>query len=105
MDFNFATPEEISRELGARIRQERLAQGLTQAELAARAGIARGALMHLEKDGASTVPTLVKVVQALRLESMLQNLFVREIHSIAELEQVQAVRRQRVRRSSQGRNE
>ena len=96
IDFNFATPEEISKELGVRLKRERLVQGLTQAELAARAGVARGAVMHLENEGTSTLPTLVRVVQALGLDSTLQQLFVREVVSISELEKVEAGR-QRVR--------
>lgn len=100
IDFTVATAEELCQELGTRLKAARLAQELSQAELAARAGVARGAVVHLEKSGASTLPTLARVVQVLGLEGELQPLFLPRVQSIAQLEQAEGIhRRQRAPRS------
>ncbi len=58
-------------ELGSRIQQERLNRNITQADLAARAGISRGALRLLESGRGSTLASLIRVLRALdRLESL-----------------------------------
>lgn len=55
--------------LGQIIRSERRRRGLTQVQLAAAAGVARGSLQHLEKgDVPVTVDTLLRVTGALALD-------------------------------------
>lgn len=98
MDLTLAGKSEILHELGQRLRLQRLAQELTQQELAAMAGVAPGTIKKLESNGASSLETVVCVVQALGLTDELQALFVLPSQSIAQMEQAeQARQKQRVR--------
>ena len=99
MTFNLSTPAEVLQELGARLREQRLAQSLAQSELAQMAGLSLGALRKLESDGQCSLETLVRVAQALGLLEALDDLFVLKRQSIAQMEQVDLVsRRQRAPR-------
>jgi transcriptional regulator with XRE-family HTH domain len=70
-----ATPQEICLELGRRLKAQRLAQPLSQDELAARAGVSTGTVKNLEGKGVSTLLTIVRIVDALGLTGQLQELF------------------------------
>lgn len=98
LDFSFATVDEIAQELAGRLKAARLAQGLQQSELALRAGVSAGTVKALEKNGQSTVTSLIRVVQALGLTQDLQRAFVLEVRSIAQMEQAQRAQRQRAPR-------
>ena len=99
MSFHLSTFTEILQELGARLREQRLAQSLTQRELAQMAGLSLGALRKLESDGQCSLETLVRVVQALGLLEALDDLFMLKRQSIAQMEQADLVsRRQRAPR-------
>ena len=99
MTFRLSTPIEILHALGVRLREQRLAQSLTQRELAQMAGLSLGALRKLESDGQCSLETLVRVVQALGLLDELDDLFVLKRQSIAQMAQVDLVsRRQRAPR-------
>ncbi len=99
MAFLLSTPAEILHTLGARLREQRLAQSLTQRELAQMAGLSLGALRKLETDGQCSLETLVRAAQALGLLEALEDLFVLKRQSIAQMEQVEVVsRRQRAPR-------
>jgi transcriptional regulator with XRE-family HTH domain len=86
MNFTRSVPEEILRELGARLRIQRLAQSLSQRELAAMAGLSLGAVRKLEHDGQCSLDTLVRVVQVLGLTDELSPLFILQQQSIAQME-------------------
>ena len=99
MTFSLSIPAEILHSLGVRLREQRLAQSLTQRELAQMAGLSLGALRKLETDGQCSLETLVRVAQALGLLDALEDLFVLKRQSIAQMEQVEVVsRRQRAPR-------
>lgn len=99
MTLSLAPFNEILQTLGRRIRAQRLAQGLTQSELAQMAGLSLGALRKLESTGQSSLETLIRVVQALGLVQELEDLFVLKRQSIAQMEQAEAAgRRQRASR-------
>ena len=99
MAFYLATPAEILHTLGVRLREQRLAQSLTQRELALMAGLSLGALRKLETDGQCSLETLVRATQALGLLEALDDLFVLKRQSIAQMEQIDVVsRRQRAPR-------
>lgn len=100
LDFGFASADEIARELSDRLKQVRLARGLQQSELAARAGVSRGTVMGLEKSGNCTISSLVRIVQALDLVDELQSLFVLKVVSIADMEKHAEAPRKRVRKST-----
>jgi transcriptional regulator with XRE-family HTH domain len=98
LDFTLATAEEICIELGTRLKAARLAQGLRQIELAARAGLSRGTVNTLENTGQSTLASLVRVTRALDLVDDLQDLFKLKARSIAEMERNEQSRRKRASR-------
>ncbi len=91
--------------LGRHVRQARIREQLTQAEVATRANVSLGALRHLESGAGATVTTLVKVLRALGQEDWLSTLANEpdsaefnplDLLSTAEAEQ--GTRRRRVRR-------
>ena len=99
MTFHLSTSAEILRALGVRLREQRLAQSLSQCELAQMAGLSLGALRKLESSGQCSLETLIRVAQALGLQEALDDLFVLKRQSIAQMEQVDLVsRRQRAPR-------
>jgi transcriptional regulator with XRE-family HTH domain len=61
-------------EIGGSIRARRIGAGVTQEELARRAGLGLGALKHLESGVGANLTTLVKVVRALGAEEWLSSL-------------------------------
>ena len=100
LNFAFSTSDEITAELGLRLKAVRLSQSLTQADLAERAGKSVGTVKSLERTGQSSVASLVRVVKALGLTDQLQSLFVLKVQSIAEMEQAQLAQRQRAPRKT-----
>ena len=98
LDFSFATADEIAQELARRLKAARLTQGLQQPDLAQRAGVSVGTVKALENKGQSTIASLIRVVQALGLIADLQQSFVVQIRSIAEMERAQQAVRQRAPR-------
>lgn len=97
-DIAFATAPEVVRELGQRLRTQRLAKSVTQQELAARAGVSVGAIKKLEATGRTTMETYVRAVQALGLiDDLADFMQLRPTTSIAEMEKAQTAQRQRVR--------
>jgi transcriptional regulator with XRE-family HTH domain len=101
MDFQFATSQEIIRDLGRRLRSHRLACSMTQEELSTRAGVALGSIKTLESKGSTTFETFVRVVQALSLVGELEALLVLKPQtSIAEMERAELAKRKRAPRRS-----
>ena len=98
ISFSLASFEEVASELGARLRALRLAQGLQQTELAARAGVSRYVVQELEGSGKSTIQSFLRIVQALGRESELEGLFQLKVQSIAQMEQSEGLKRVRAPR-------
>jgi len=98
IDFNLSTPQEILAQIASRLKAQRLSQGVTQLELAARAGVAKGTLQNLETHGSGTLESLCKVAVALGLSADLQPLFLLKIQSIAQMQAAEQVQRQRAPR-------
>jgi len=69
------TPIELTAALGQRIKRRRLSIGLTQADAAARAGIAYRTWRRLETEGKASIEDLVRAALALRCEQDLAALF------------------------------
>ncbi len=94
------TAPELATGLGARIRARRLGLGWSQAEAAARAGVAYRTWRRLESEGKASVDDLVRAALALRCEQGLEALFPEPAAaSIDELMARQAVPRARLRAS------
>lgn len=68
------TPSEVLADLGQRLAARRLARGVTQAEVAAKAGVSRRALQKLEAGTGSTLETLIRVLRALDLDRAVDNI-------------------------------
>jgi transcriptional regulator with XRE-family HTH domain len=98
LDFSLASFEEIAHALGGRLKVLRLAQGLQQTELAARAGVSRYVVQELEASGKGTLMSLLRIIQALGRESDLQGLFELKVNSIAKMEQAEGANRMRAPR-------
>jgi len=65
---------ELEAVLGRGIRAQRIAAGLSQAELADQANVSVGALQHLERGEGASTRTLTRTLQALGAESWLDQL-------------------------------
>lgn len=89
LDFKLATAEEVCKELGQRLRQQRLSRNICQADLAARAGVSTGTIKNLERKGQCSLDTLAHIVMALGLGRDLEALFQLKVHSIAQMEQAE----------------
>lgn len=98
LDLGFATFEEVCKELGSRLKAHRLAQMLTQEELAGRAGVSTGTVKNLENKGQSSIESAVRVALALGLSNDLQELFKLQVKSIAQMEQAEQAKRTRASR-------
>jgi len=100
MTFALSTHQEIQTALAKRLRTQRLAQNLRQAEIAKMAGISAGAWRKMENQGQCTLETFVRAVQALGLATEMDDLFTLKTHSIAQIRQNAAARsRQRATRA------
>ena len=69
MQQTFKSPDELLKDLGKLVHAHRLDQNLTQAALAAKAGIGRNALVKLEGGAVVTTETLVRILNALNAAS------------------------------------
>lgn len=95
LDLLLATSEEICLELGRRLKVQRLAQLLSQAELGARAGVSHGTVKNFEGTGVVNLASMVRIVAALGLTGELQALFELQARpkSIAEMEKAEKVKK------------
>lgn len=85
------------KELGTRVRYQRVAQGLKQQELAAKAAVSADALSALENGRSVTVESLARVLQALGFREALMNLLPAPVPSPIALQKLTGKQRQRVR--------
>lgn len=96
--FDLASAQEVCQQLGQRLRAQRLAMLLSQAELAARAGVSTGTVRTLEATGLISANSLVRLALALGLTDALQNMFEMPVQSIAQMERAHRAQRQRAPR-------
>ena len=86
--------EEWEASVGAQFRALRIAAGIDQLTLAARAAVSVGALRNLERGAGSTLRTVVQVSRALGIESWLASLA-----PVPTVSPIDAVRSRRTPRS------
>jgi transcriptional regulator with XRE-family HTH domain len=98
LDIGFATHEEVCKELGARLKAQRLVQMLTQEELAVRAGLSTGTVKNIENKGQSSIESVVRLGLALGLADHFQELFKLQVKSIAQMDQAEQSKRIRASR-------
>jgi transcriptional regulator with XRE-family HTH domain len=65
MEDTTKSPSELQRDLGVATRALRVSRGLTQSELAAKAGVALRSIATLERAGNSSLETFVRALNAL----------------------------------------
>jgi len=98
VELNFSTPEEIVQRICDRLRVERVAQAMTQGELAARAGVSKSTISNVESGHSVKLEYIVRVAMALGRSSELENLFLPSLGSIDDVNRYEATaNRQRVR--------
>lgn len=84
-------------ELGDRVRRQRVAQGLKQRELAARAAVSLQVLSALENGRSVTLESLARVLQGLGFRDALVNLLPPPVPSPIQLQKLAGRERRRVR--------
>jgi transcriptional regulator with XRE-family HTH domain len=96
--FNFLSSNDICRALGERVKRLRLAQNLSQQQLAQMSQSSLSSVRRLETQGQGSLEFFVRVAQALQAVDQLDGVFAQPIQSIAQAESEQALaQRQRAR--------
>lgn len=71
---NNLTDKTILEELGRRLSKQRLGLGITQGEVATRAGLGKRTVERIEADGSAQIDTLVRILRALNILDRLDSL-------------------------------
>ncbi|WP_273828472.1 helix-turn-helix domain-containing protein [Pseudomonas chlororaphis subsp. aureofaciens] len=85
LDLSFSKPSEVVKRLCQRLRTERLALGMTQADLAGRAGIGANTVSNLEAGRNVGFEAVVRVAMALGRVKELEGLFLPKLDSIEDI--------------------
>ena len=93
------TDDAILRELGMRLERRRIDAGLTQAELAERAGVSKRTLERVEAGHSTDFVMLIRLLRALKLIEGLESLIADLPQSPLALLKLKGRERQRVRHS------
>ncbi|HQS31897.1 MAG: hypothetical protein B7X59_12820 [Polaromonas sp. 39-63-203] len=103
--FNLLSSRSICTDLGARLKRLRLAQNLSQQQLAEMTQSSLSSVRRLESQGQGGFEFVVRVAQALQAVDQLEGLFAPSVDSIAQAEREQVLasrQRARVPRSASG---
>ncbi len=90
-------PKDALRQLGTRLRKQRISQGLTQQHLAELAGVARRSVIRLEDTGIGKTDTLIRILTALNIADRLDTILPEETPSPLTLLAQDAEKKQRQR--------
>lgn len=85
LELTFSTPGEIVKQICARLRTERLALQMTQAEVAGRAGIASNTVSNLEAGRNVSFESVVRVAMVLGRSQELEGLFLPKLDSLEDI--------------------
>ncbi|WP_282373617.1 helix-turn-helix domain-containing protein [Pseudomonas sp. PS02290] len=100
LDLSFSKPDEIVDRLCARLRAERLALQMTQADVASRAGVGVNTVSNLEAGRNISFENLVRVAMVLGRTKELEGLFMPRLDSLDDIRRYEAAaERQRIRKS------
>ncbi len=66
MKFSFMNSQAVLKEIGVRIRRERLNQNITQVALARLAGVSRRVILDLERGKGCGLSSLIEILRALQ---------------------------------------
>jgi transcriptional regulator with XRE-family HTH domain len=101
LDLTFNKPSEIVKHLCNRLRTERLAQQMTQAEVAGRAGIGTNTVSNLEAGRNVGFENVVRVAMVLGRTRELEALFLPKLDSIEDIRRYEnSANRHRIKRKS-----
>lgn len=101
LDLSFTKPDEIVSRLCARLRAERLALQMTQADVARRAGVGANTVSNLEAGRNVGFENLVRVAMVLGRTKELEGLFLPRLDSLDDIRRYEdAATRQRIKRKS-----
>lgn len=101
MDLTLRTPHEVVKLLCERLRKERIAHNMTQAEVAARAGVGVNTVSNLESGKNVGFENVVSVAITLGRMKDLEELFKPQFESLDDiLHYEQNVNRQRIKKKS-----
>ena len=101
LDLSFSKPSEVVKRLCERLRTERLAQDMTQADLAGRAGIGTNTVSNLEAGRNVGFENVVRVAMALGRTKELEGLFLPKLDSIEDIRRYEnSANRLRTKRKS-----
>jgi transcriptional regulator with XRE-family HTH domain len=92
---SYLTDEAVLSELGARLERQRLERNLTQRELAAQAGVERKAVQRIESGEPVKLTSFVRVLRALELLDVLEQLVPEPVPSPIELLKLHGKERRR----------
>lgn len=76
--FNPKTPNEITKELVEKIKQQRKKLKISQIQLAAKSGVSLGSIKRFESKYEISLNSFIKILIALNLERDLENLFTQK---------------------------
>ena len=79
--FNPKTPNEIAKELVAKIKQQRKKLKISQAQLASKSGVSLGSIKRFESKYEISLNSFIKILIALNLEQYLENLFTQKSYN------------------------
>lgn len=101
LDLSFSKPSEIVKRLCNRLRTERLALQMTQAEVAGRAGIGTNTVSNLEAGRNVGFENVVRVAMVLGRTKELEGLFLPKLDSLEDIRRYEnTVNRHRTKRKS-----
>ncbi|WP_248800924.1 helix-turn-helix domain-containing protein [Pseudomonas sp. MWU13-2105] len=85
LDLSFSKPSEVVKRLCERLRTERLALQMTQADLAGRAGIGANTVSNLESGRNVGFENVVRVAMVLGRTKELEGLFLPKLDSLEDI--------------------
>jgi transcriptional regulator with XRE-family HTH domain len=101
LDLSLSRPEEIVKRLCRRLRTERLALEMTQAEVAGRAGIGTNTVSNLEAGRNVGLESVIRVAMVLGRTKELEGLFLPRLDSVDDILRYEnSAKRQRIKGKS-----
>jgi transcriptional regulator with XRE-family HTH domain len=99
LDLNFSKPAEIVKQICERLRTERLALQMTQADVAGRAGIGINTVSNLEAGRNVGLENVIRVAMVLGRSKELEGLFLPKLDSLEDIRRYEnSAKRQRAKR-------
>ncbi|EJZ57001.1 MULTISPECIES: helix-turn-helix domain-containing protein [Pseudomonas] len=101
LDLSLSKPSEIVKRICERLRTDRLALEMTQADVAARAGIGTNTVSNLEAGRNVGFENLVRVAMVLGRSKELENLFLPKLETLDDILRYEnSAKRYRIKRKS-----